>query len=53
MLVDDELQTKGFEHVELDKITLEEKLVLQMFRQLNKQQQKDVLRFFEVLIAVQ
>ena len=38
------------ENVEFRNLNQRERLVLQMFRQLDQQQQNDILRFIEVLL---
>lgn len=45
-----EVQAKQSENVEYETLNQRERLVLQMFRQLNHQQKKDILRFFDVLL---
>ncbi|WP_185833425.1 hypothetical protein [Pseudomonas veronii] len=46
-----DVQVKQSENVVVEEMNQRERLVLQMFRQLDQQQQKDILRFIEVLTA--
>ncbi|MGY2204583.1 hypothetical protein [Pseudomonas tolaasii] len=50
MLVSNEVHAEQSESVELKDLNQRERLVLQLFRQLDQQQQKDILRFFDVLL---
>lgn len=50
MSASNEVQTKQLESVEFESLNQRERLVLQMFRQLDQQQQKDILRFIDVLL---
>lgn len=50
MSVGNELQGKQFENIEFENLNPHERLVLQMFRQLDQQRQKDILRFIDVLL---
>ena len=50
MSASNEVQAKQSESVEVESLNQRERLVLQMFRQLDQQQQKDILRFFDVLL---
>lgn len=52
MSASNEVQTKQPENVELGELNQRERLVLQMFRQLDQQRQTDILRFIEVLLNV-
>lgn len=49
MSASNEVQAKQSGNVEFESLNQRERLVLQMFRQLDPQRQKDVLRFIEVL----
>lgn len=44
-------QAKQSESVEFENLNQRERLVLQMFRQLDQQRQKDILRFIDVLLS--
>ena len=44
------VQAEQSDNVEFGDLNQREKLVLQMFRQLDQQQQKDILRFIGVLL---
>lgn len=44
------VQAEQSDNVEFKDLSQREKLVLQMFRQLDQQQQKDILRFIGVLL---
>lgn len=50
MSVGNEVEAKQSDSVELESLNQRERLVLQMFRQLDQQQQRDILRFIEVLL---
>lgn len=50
MLVSNEVHAEQSESVGLQDLNQRERLVLQLFRQLDQQQQKDILRFFDVLL---
>ncbi|WP_455917410.1 hypothetical protein [Pseudomonas cerasi] len=50
MLVSNEVQAEQSESVGLQDLNQHERLVLQLFRKLDQQQQKDILRFFDVLL---
>lgn len=50
MSVSNEVQAKQSENVEFKSLTQRERLVLQMFRQLDEQRQMDILRFIDVLL---
>jgi hypothetical protein len=43
-------QAKQSESVKFENLNQRERLVLQMFRQLDQQRQKDILRFIDVLL---
>lgn len=51
MSASNEVQAKQSESAEFEKLNHRERLVLQMFRQLDQPQQKDILRFIEVLLS--
>lgn len=50
MLTSNETQTEQSESVEVGELNQRERLVLQMFRQLDPQQQTDIMRFLQVLL---
>ncbi len=50
MSASNDMQAKQAESVEFEKLNHRERLVLQMFRQLDQEQQKDILRFIDVLL---
>ncbi|MGE7812219.1 hypothetical protein ACQKMW_02185 [Pseudomonas sivasensis] len=50
MSVGNEVEAKQSDSVEFESLNQRERLVLQMFRQLDQQQQRDILRFIEVLL---
>lgn len=50
MSVDNEAEAKHSNSVELESLNQGERLVLEMFRQLGQQRQRDILRFIEVLL---
>ena len=50
MSVRKEVQSNQSENVELTELTQLERMVLQLFRRLDHQQQKDILRFINVLL---
>lgn len=52
MSASNEVQAKQSENVEFEDLNQRERLVLQMFRQLDQQRQMDILRFIEVLLNV-
>ncbi|MFI8430657.1 hypothetical protein ACIGEI_23385 [Pseudomonas sp. NPDC078863] len=45
------VQAEQSDNVAFGNLNERERLVLQMFRQLDQQQQKDILRFIEVLLS--
>lgn len=45
------VQAEQSENVEFGNLNERERLVLQMFRQLDQQQQKDIVRFIKVLLS--
>ncbi|WP_161937009.1 hypothetical protein [Pseudomonas sp. ICMP 19500] len=51
MSVNNDVQAKQSENVEFAELSQHERMVLQMFRQMNQQQQRDILRFFDVLLS--
>lgn len=51
MSVNNDEQAKQSENVEFAELNQRERMVLHMFRQMNQQQQKDILRFFDVLLS--
>jgi len=51
MSASNEVQAKQSESVEFESLSQRERLVLQMFRQLDQQQQNDILRFIDVLLS--
>ncbi len=51
MSVNNDVQAKQSESVEFAELNQHERMVLQMFRQMNQLQQKDILRFFDVLLS--
>lgn len=51
MSVGNEVQAKQPDSVELEGLNQRERLVLQMFRQLDQQGQTDILRFIDVLLS--
>ena len=51
MSVGNEVQAKQSDSVELESLSPRERLVLQMFRQLDQQGQTDILRFINVLLS--
>lgn len=50
MSVRKEVQSNQSENVELTELTQLERMALQLFRRLDHQQQKDILRFINVLL---
>lgn len=50
MSASNDVQAKQSESVEFEELNQLERLVLQMFRQLDQQRQKDILRFIDVLL---
>jgi hypothetical protein len=50
MSVGNEVQAKQSGSVELESLNQRERLVLQMFRQLDRQGQMDILRFIDVML---
>lgn len=50
MSTSNKVQAKQSRSVEFGGLNQRERLVLQMFRQLDQQQQKDILRFIDVLL---
>ena len=50
MSASNEVQAKQSDNVEFASLNQRERLVLQGFRQLDQQQQKDILRFIDVLL---
>jgi hypothetical protein len=52
MSASNEVQAKQSENVEFENLNQRERLVLQMYRQLDQQRQMDILRFIEVLLNV-
>lgn len=51
MSVNNDVQAKQSGNVEFAELNQHERMVLQMFRQMNQQQQMDILRFFDVLLS--
>jgi hypothetical protein len=51
MSVSNDEHGKQSENVEFATLSQRERLVLQMFRQMSLQQQKDILRFFDVILS--
>ncbi|MDQ0739238.1 hypothetical protein [Pseudomonas sp. W4I3] len=50
MSVRKEVQSNQSENVEFTELTQLERMVLQLFRRLDHQQQKDIVRFINVLL---
>ncbi len=50
MSVGNEVKAKQSNSFELESLNQRESLVLEMFRQLDQQRQRDILRFIEVLL---
>ena len=50
MSVGNEVQAKQSDSIALESLNQRERLVLQMFRQLDQQGQTDILRFIDVLL---
>ncbi len=53
MSVKEEVQSNQGKALELSELSQYERMVLQMFRQLDEQGRKDIIRFLDVLLASQ
>ncbi|CAB5643181.1 Uncharacterised protein [Pseudomonas putida] len=53
MSVKEEVQSNQSKALELSELSQYERMVLQMFRQLDEQGRKDIIRFLDVLLASQ